>query len=350
MRNFKKKKKEHTPPGTLAYTGDRTSEEVEISQITYSEETFKREFRKDVEDISLGKDKEVNTWVDICGIHDVEIVKHLGDDLGIHSLLQEDIVTANQRPKLEEREDYLFIILNMHYIEDENPVSEQLSIILGENYLTTFRERKNYIFQPVISRMEKGDGRIRKLNTDYLAYALIDVVVDNYFKVLEHFGGKMENVEETLVDDPEEDLLLQIHRMKQEIILLRKSIWPLREVLGKLERGGYDLIDEQNVIFLKDIYDHTFQVLDTINSYRDILSGMHDTYLSSISNRMNEVMKMLTIFASIFIPLTFLAGVYGMNFEYMPELSWKWSYSVFWGISLMLVGVLLIYFNKKDWL
>ncbi|MDT8271589.1 MAG: magnesium/cobalt transporter CorA, partial [Desulfomonilia bacterium] len=248
-------------------------------------------------------------------------------------------------------ENYLFIVLKMLYLDDEDTgiQYEQVSLILGKNFVLSFQEAQQDVFEPLRDRIRTGKGRIRKMGADHLAYALLDAIVDHYYVVLEKLSDDIEALEEILVSNPSRETLQTIHGMKNEMLFLRKSIWPLREVLASLARAESSLIQANTVIYLRDVYDHTIQVVDTIEMFRDMISGMLDTYLSSISNRMNEVMKVLTIFASIFIPLTFIAGIYGMNFAYMPELEWRWSYPLLWGIMITLGVSMVIYFRNKKW-
>jgi magnesium transporter len=264
----------------------------------------------------------------------------------------EDILHTDQRPKMEDFEDYIFIVTKMLFFDQEKRElkAEQLSLILGENYVVTFQERVGDVFEPIRERIRKGKGRVRKMQSDYLAYALIDAVVDHYFIVLEKIGETVESLEEELVTNPTPETLQAIHHLKRELIFLRKSVWPLRELISGLERGEASLIQEKTTVFLRDVYDHTIQVIDTVESLRDMVSGMLDVYLSSVSNRMNEVMKVLTIIATIFIPMTFIAGIYGMNFENMPELKWPWGYPLVWCVILAIGIVMLGYFKKKKWL
>jgi magnesium transporter len=253
---------------------------------------------------------------------------------------------------MEDFEDYLFIVFKMlSYYEKESEIrSEHVSLFLGSNFVLTFQEKEGDVFASIRERIRDGRGRIRKMGSDYLAYALIDTVVDNYFSILEKIGEKVEDVEGELVTNPTTETIQSIHNLKREMIYLRKSVWPLREVVSRLERGDSELINETTVIYLRDVYDHTIQVIDAVETLRDILSGMLDLYLSSISNRMNEVMKVLTIIATIFIPLTLIAGVYGMNFRYMPELDWRWGYPTIL-LTMTVIGIImLIYFKRKKWL
>jgi magnesium transporter len=302
--------------------------------------------------LSLFKDKPTVTWINIDGIHQVEIIEKIGTYFGIHSLILEDIMNTGQRPKMEDFEDYIFVVVKMiYYDEKDNEIkAEQVSLLLGSNFVISFQEKEGDVFDPIRERIRKAKGRITKMKADYLAYALVDTIVDHYFMVLEKLGEKIEGMEEELVTNPTPETLQTIHTLKRELIFLRKSVWPLREVISVLERGESSLIDESTGIYLRDVYDHTIQVIDTIETFRDMVSGMLDIYLSSISNRMNEVMKVLTIMATIFIPLTFIAGVYGMNFKYIPELEWHWGYPVILFVMVAIGILMVIYFRRKKWL
>jgi len=288
----------------------------------------------------------------INGLYDVDMIEKLGTYFHVHPLILEDVLSVNQRPKVEDSGDILFIVLRMLQFDDEKKeiISEQVSFILGKNFLFTFQEKAGDVFEPVRVRLRQYKGRIRTMGADYLAYTLLDAIVDNYFLVLEKMGDQIENLEELLVNNPTEETLITIHKLKREMIFLRKSVWPLRETINGLERSESSLIQKSTGIYLRDVYDHTIQVIDTVESYRDMVSGMLDIYLSSVSNRMNEVMKVLTVIATIFIPLTFIAGVYGMNFEFMPELGWKWSYPLLWLFMIGVAILMIFYFRKKRWL
>jgi len=288
----------------------------------------------------------------VDGIHEASIVEKTGRHFDLHPLVLEDIMNTEQRPKMEDFGNCVFVVLKMLYPEGEETeiVVEQVSLILGQNFVISFQEREGDVFNPIRERIGKDRGRIRKMGADYLAYALIDAVVDSYFAILERVGEAVEDLEAGLVSDPKAQTLQAIHNLKREMIFLRRSVWPMREVVSALGRRESPLIHESTGIYLRDVYDHTIQVIDTIETYRDIISGMRDTYLSSISNRMNEVMKVLTIFASVFIPLTFFAGIYGMNFKYMPELEFRWSYPILLG-ALVTVGVSMFgLFKRRKWL
>jgi len=342
-------KKAGLPPGALVHTGEQKTEYVRIRVIDYNEEKIDEKELRTIEECMPYKDTPNVTWINIDGLHDMDIIQKIGEYFGLHPLVLEDIVHTGQRPKLDDHEDYLFIILKMLFLdEDEGQLRfEQFSVVLGPNFVISFQEYFGDVFKPVRERLRTGKGRIRKMSADYLMYALMDAIVDNYFIVLEKIAEKIEEMEENLIRDPGPETLQTIHNFKRELIFLRKSVWPLREVCSSLERGDSNLIREKTAIFLRDMYDHTIQVIDTTETLRDIVSGMLDVYLSSVSNRMNEVMKLLTIIATIFIPLTFIAGIYGMNFKYMPELEWHWGYFVALGIMFVIFIIMLIWFRRK---
>jgi magnesium transporter len=340
-------------PGTLVHIGKKKIEKVRIRLIDYDEAQVQEKEAKAIEECFPFKDLPTVTWVNIDGLHDIGVMEKIGKHFGLHPLVLEDILNTDQRPKIEDFDDYVFVVLKMLYFDEgeEEVRAEQISIILGSNFVLSFQERLGDIFNPLRERIRNAKGRIRKMGPDYLAYALLDAIVDNYFMVLEKLGEKIEGMEEELVSNPRPETLQTMHNLKREMIFLRKSVWPLREVVSRLERGESKLIKDSTGIYLRDVYDHTIQVIDTVETFRDMLSGMLDIYLSSVSNRMNQVMKVLTIIATIFIPLTFVAGIYGMNFEYMPELKWHWFYpKAFWLVMIGVAGVMLFYFRRKKWL
>ncbi len=348
----KRSEKAGLPPGTLVYVGEKQVEKVKISIIDYDENQITEKEAATIEECFPFKDKPTVTWINIDGLHEVDIIEKLGNYFGLHPLLQEDILNTEQRPKLEESENYIFLILKMISSggEDEEIKAEQVSLILGNNFVISFQERQGDVFDAVRDRIRKSRGRIRKVGADYLAYALLDAIVDSYFSVLENVGEKIEDTEQQLTTNPSPQTLQLIRKLKNEMIFLRKSVWPLRELISGFLRLETSLVQQSTGVYIRDVYDHTIQVIDTIESYRDMISGMLDIYLSSISNRMNEVMKVLTIFASIFIPLTFVAGIYGMNFENMPELKWQWGYFGLLGLMAVIVIILVIFFKRKKWL
>jgi magnesium transporter len=348
----KSKQKAGLVPGTLVHTGEKKVEQVKIRIIDYDETQLEEREVKTVEECFPFKDKPTITWINIDGLHDLEVIEKIGKQFGLHPLVLEDIVNTGQRPKLEDFENHVFVVLKMlYYDQEKNELeAEQISLIFGPSFVISFQERVGDIFDPLRERIRKSKGRVRKAGADYLAYTLIDSIVDHYFVILEQLGERIEDAEQALAVNPTLETLHAIRAFKKEMIFLRKSIWPLREVVNSLERGESSLVDESTLIYLRDVYDHTIQIIDTVESYRDMLSGMLDVYLSSISNRMNEVMKVLTIFAAIFIPLTFVAGIYGMNFAFMPELGWWWGYFAALLVMALVAAAMLVYFKRKSWL
>ncbi len=349
----KSSKKAGLSPGTLVFVGDKKTENTRIRLLDYNETKIEEKELKKIEEVFPLKNTSTISWINIDGLQDTSIIEKIGNHFKIHSLVLEDILNTNQRPKIDDYEDYLYIVFRMvHYDKDKQEIStEQVSLIAGKNFVISFQEKVGDVFDPIRERLRNSKGRIRREGSDYLSYSLIDAVVDSYFVVLENIGEVIEDLEDELISNPQQENLHSIHKMRREMILLRKSVWPLREVINNLERGDSDLIQESTGIFLRDVYDHTIQIIETIESFRDMISGMLDTYLSSLSYKMNEVMKVLTIIATIFIPLTFIAGVYGMNFEHMPELKWNWIYpDGFWLLMFAIGGIMIYYFKKKNWL
>lgn len=354
MRKFinRRSRKTGLPPGTLVHIGERKAEKARITVIDYDEKEFLEKEVASIEDSFPFKETATVTWINIDGVHELDVIEKIGTRFGLHPLILEDIVNTGQRPKMEDFGDYIYFVLRMLIFDEKRKEvkTEQVSLILGPNFVISFQESEGDVFDPVRDRIRKGKGRLRRMGADYLAYALMDALVDNYFIVLERLGEQIESIEEELVADPGQETLHEIHTLKREMIFLRKSVWPLREVISGMERVESALIKDQTDVFLRDLYDHTIQVIDTVETYRDMLSGMLDMYLSSVSNRMNEVMKVLTIIATIFIPLTFIAGIYGMNFKFMPELEWPSGYFVVWGVMLFIGACMVVFFKRKKWL
>jgi magnesium transporter len=339
-------------PGTLVFIGEQQMDEVEVSLIDYTELELKEGRVDRVEDTFDHLDSQDVTWVNIGGLHDVEAIRTLGDHLDLHPLLLEDVVNTTQRPKFEEYDEHLFLTMKMITFDQEehHTTIEHVSIVLGRDYVLSFQEKVGDVFEPVRERIRRGKGRIRKRGADYLAYALLDTIVDNYFLTLEALGEEVAQLEEELMADPSPDVMRRIHTLKRETILIRRSISPLREVVSAFNRGESELVEERNGIYIRDLYDHTIQVADIVDTYRDVISSLMDLHISLVSNRMNEVMKVLTIIATIFIPLTFIAGIYGMNFENMPELGWHYAYLAVW-VVIIIVGVsMVLYFRRLKWL
>ncbi|UCF92778.1 MAG: magnesium/cobalt transporter CorA [Desulfobacterales bacterium] len=349
----KASKKAGLSPGTLVYIGEKRTAKIKIDILGYDESDFVESTLASVSDCMPFIDQESVTWINLSGIHDVAMIETLGQQFNLHPLLLEDVVNTGQRPKMDDYEDYLFIVLKMLYLGQKHHEieHEQMSLVLlGSRVVISFQEKEGDVFEAVRARIRKGKGRIRTKGADYLAYALIDSIVDNYFKIFEEIGEQIEELQEEVISNPRPETLQAIQGLKREMIFLRKSVWPLREVVSALVRGESELVTEDVRIFLRDVYDHTIQVVDTIETFRDMLAGMLDIYLSSLSNKMNEVMKVLTIIATIFIPMTFVAGVYGMNFKFMPELEWHWSYPLFWAVLIAIFISMLVWFKRKKWL
>ncbi|MFH1614394.1 MAG: magnesium/cobalt transporter CorA [Planctomycetota bacterium] len=349
----KKYSKAGLAPETLVHIGEKKVEDIRVTYMDYDEQNVQEKQASTVEECFPFKTTPTVTWINIDGLHNVELIERLGREFELHPLILEDILNTGQRPKFEDLGDNIFIVLKMLSYSDEKQAiqSEQVSLVLGPNFVISFQESVGDVFDQIRNRIRNSKGRIRKMGSDYLTYSLLDAIVDNYFLILEKFGERIEYMEEELVTEPTEKTLQQIHSLKREMIFLRKSVWPLREVISSLERSESALIKDSTGIYLRDVYDHTIQVIDTVETFRDMVSGMLDIYLSSISNKMNAVMKVLTVIATIFIPLTFIAGVYGMNFRNMPELGWQWVYPYgFWGVIATVTIIMLAFFRKQKWL
>ena len=292
------------------------------------------------------------SWVNVDGLHDVSIIEAVGDRFGIHRLALEDVLSTSQRPKVEDYEGHSLIVLQMLFFdpEAESLTSEQVSLILGSTYVFSFQEREGDVFEPVRQRLRAGKGKLRTMGADYLAYTLIDAIVDSYFKILEDVGDRIEELEEQVFDEPQIEILHRVHRLRRETLVLRRAIWPLREALGLMYRGEVETITEPTQVFFRDVYDHSVQVIDAVETLREVLAGAMDLYMSGVSNRMNEVMKVLTVISTIFIPLSFFAGLYGMNFAYMPELGVRWAYPALLVVMGSLAAGMLWFFRRRGWL
>jgi len=340
------------PPETLLHIGSiPPTATATISTIVYSPDGFSEEVSENHDKCLSIKDSGGITWINIEGVHNVELIKQFGNCYGLHPLVLEDIVNATQRPKIEDYGDYIFIVIKMIKLKGPSIETEQVSLILGPGYVLSFQEGiAGDTFSAVRERIRSGRGRIRSMGSDYLAYSLIDSIVDGYFTVLEGMGELLEDIEEELAKGPIPIIMKRIIALKREIIFMRKSVWPLREVTATLERGESKLVSETSRVYFRDTYDHSIQIIDGVETYRDLLSGMLDLYLSSISNRTNEVMKFLTVIGTIFMPLTFLVGVYGMNFKHMPELEWRYGYFLLWLFMIIVTGLMIWFFKRKRWL
>lgn len=339
-------------PGTLLHIGERRLDEARLELISYGPEQFEQHGGLSPEECLQGCRQPGIHWVDLLGIHDIPLVERLGRGFGLNSLALEDLLNTEHRPKAENFGDSLLVILKILSFDETTArlSSEQVSIVLSDRAVLSLQEQPGDVFDGVRERVRSPRGRHRQRGADYLAYSLIDSVVDSYFPVLERIGELLTDIEEELADRPRRETLQRIHTLKRDLLVVRKAVWPLREVVSGLEREGSELIDEKTIPFLRDLYEHLIQIIDTVEIYRDSVSGLLDLYLSSVSQRTNEIMKVLTIMATIFIPLTFLVGVYGMNFAYMPELQWRWGYPTLWLLMIGCAAGMLIGFRCKKWL
>lgn len=346
-------KKVGLPSESLVYTGDQALGKIEVTLVDYDEQTFEERPVQAMEECAPYKGKPTATWINVEGVNNPPALEKLGDCFGLHRLVTEDILNVVQRPKVEDFGDYLYIVLKMLTYDGKagKVIPEQVSLILGQNYLLSFQEGiMGDVFNPIRERLRAGRGKLRKQGVDYLAYALLDTIVDGYFSILEKLGERIDRLEEELISRPGRPIVERLYHLKRELLFLHKSVWPLREVISSLERRESPLIRETTVPYLRDIYDHVAQIIDTTDIYREMLSTMLDLYLSSVSNRLNEVMKVLTAISLIFMPITFLAGVYGMNFKHMPELEWKYGYLFSWIVMAGIGAGMFYYFKRKKWL
>jgi magnesium transporter len=353
MKRLRKKKVQKTglPPGTLIYTGEKTQVETKISIIDYNnEELTIEEYKEPVSNLEKVSKSKIR-WINVSGLSNIQMVEDLGNKFNLHPLVLEDILNPDQRPKYEKYDAYIFIVLKSIFAKEKSEIfeHEQISFILGENFVISFHEQESEIFQPIKNRIELRKGRIRSMGSDYLLYALIDIITDNYFVVLEEIGEIIENIEDELISDPQSGTLQKIYKLKKKTIDIRKLIWPMRELIYKIQREESKLIGDDLQIYYRDIYDHIFRITDLLENYRDIIFGMLDLYLSSISNKMNDIMKVLTIISTIFIPISFLAGFYGMNFQYMPEFANPFAYPILIIVMLSIALIMLYFFRRKKW-
>ncbi len=347
-----KKKTAGLPPGTPVYTGEHRTEKIIVNLLDYNGQVINEKEIINLDECAACANPDSISWIDVEGVHDPLKMQEIGKSLGLHPLVIEDILSIEQRPKMEDYENYIYIVLKMFHLKGEHGeiLPEQVSIILSKQYVVTFQEGiEGDTFHEIRDRIRNNRGIITKMTSDYLVYSIIDSIIDSYFTVLETFGDRIERIEEELVNNPEKRTLTEIYKLKREMLYLRKSVWPLREAISRLERGESELITRNTHLYLRDVYDHTINVLDTVETYRDMLSGMIDIYLSSISNRLNETMKYLAGISTIFIPMTFIASIYGMNFEIMPELKWEHGYWVALGIMFSVGIGFFIYFKRKKW-
>jgi magnesium transporter len=342
----------NVPPGQIKHLGPEDRKDIKISVTLFNSDNTQQKAIKSIDEILEMKDTPELTWVNIEGANNQEQIKKIGAHFHIHELVLEDILNTNQRPKVEFHSDYIYIVLK-RWILESSPLTigfEQVSILMLKNFVFTFKERQDSLFDSLIKQFKAGKDVFKSRATDFLTYLIMDTIVDEYFILQDPLEDVIEKIDSDLLTNPSTETLQSIQRVKRELIFVQKTVLPLREVLNSLQHRSFVLIHDETKLYLHDIYDHVMRVNEQIESYRELITGMMGIYLSSVSNRMNEVMKVLTVFASIFIPLTFLAGIYGMNFKFMPELEWKWGYPVMWGMFILIPVSLLIYFKRKKWL
>ena len=342
-------------PGKLVHIGEKTLGAPVITAFCYSEASASEHSPATAQQCAALRKPGTVTWINIEGLHDTGLIEQIGKEFGLHPLVLEDILNTDQRPKVDGMEGYLYIVMKMlSYDEEEEDgriVSEQVSLVLGPDYLISFQEGlRGDLFDPLRDRIRSGKGRIRKMGPDYLAYGLIDGTVDNYFVITEKISERIERLEEAVLSEPDSETVHAIHHLKLSMLTLKKYIWPMREIISCLTKEESELIRDATIIYLRDVYDHIIHAIDTVETTREMLAGMLDIYLSSVSNRMNQVMKILTIIATIFIPLTFIAGLYGMNFKFMPELEWVWGYPMALGTMASVAATMVLFFRRKKWL
>lgn len=343
-------RKKGLPPGNLDFHGVILTENTSIELIDFSKDNYKRLVSPDSQEIFSAINSLNFQWINVVGLHNVEHIKAIGNKYNIHHLVLEDILNTDHRPKAEKQDGYFFFIAKM-FCSTETGGShfEQISIILGKNFVLTFQEKDGDVFDALRERLSKKESKLRQSNIDYLFYRMIDSIVDSYYYTLEKISDRIEALEDEIHDNPTKNDHKSIQSLKRELILLRKSVYPLREAIGKLNKEEDGLISKDTNLYLSDVYDHCVQVIDSIETFRDLTSSLMDLYMTSMSNRMNEVMKVLTIISTIFIPITFIAGVYGMNFHYMPELTHKWGYPIALIVMGLLTLMMIIYFKVKKW-
>lgn len=354
---LRRSKKVGLSPGTLLPPEEKPTT-FRLTLFDYDVHHYTEKELQNIEEALEYKDRPTVTWINVDGVHRVDVLEALGRHFDIHPLVLEDVVNAGQRPKMEDYDHYVFIVTKMLIYDEEAHTirGEQISLVQGAHFVISFQEHVGDIFDIIRQRIRTNESRLRNHGTDYLVYRLLDTIVDHYFVVLEKLGERIEDLDEWIVEEPSHEAVAEIYALKREMIFLRRSVWPLREVISGLTRDENKLIRKNTRVFLRDVYDHTIQVIDTVENFRDLLSGMLDLYLSTVSNRMNEIMKVLTIIATIFIPLTFLVGIYGMNFNpeaspwNMPELNWYWGYPASLGLMALVALGLLFFFKRKGWL
>lgn len=345
-----------TSPGTVTYIGPEIELKTRVRKIQYNESFYEDLPVKKIADcLPDTSHPEAISWLDVDGIHETDVIEKIGKLYNLHPLLLEDIVNTEHKPKLEVFDQgHIFLTLKMLHIDSVSPLvvsAEHVSFVLGNRILLSFQEeRTDDIFTPVISRLKASAGKTRRNGSDYLLFALMDVIVDNYFVILEKFGENLETIEDQVISGVTKLSLNDLYAFKRELTWVRRSVWPLRDMINQLIREDNQIVSKEVIPYYRDLYDHVMQVIDTIESFRELLASLADVHLSTISNRMNSVMKTLTIFSAIFMPLTFIVGVYGMNFDNMPELRLKYGYFYIWGIMAVITTGMIIYFRRRKWM
>ncbi len=348
----RQQKKVGLPPGSLVFTGDKSDVAPSITLISYTHDNIQEKHEKNLEDCLSARIENGVTWLNVDGLQNVDLIKQIGKTYDLHPLVLEDILNPVQRAKIETFDKYIFIVMKlMLWQEDKNNFTvQQISLILGNDFVLTFQEKRCELFATIQNALRSSQGRIREQRADYLTYILMDTIVDHYFIILEKLGDQIENVEQMIITDPTKKNIHSLYRLKRKIFTFRKTAWPVREIINHLLQTKFSFISDFVLPYFRDVYDHIMQIVDTVETFRDMLGSMLDVYLSSLTNRINEVMKVLTIIATLFIPLTFVASIYGMNFKYMPELQWKCGYFIVLGVMVLMVIGMLIYFRRKKWI
>lgn len=350
----KRRKRNRTPgrpPGSLIREVGEFVEYANLDFFIYDENELEERNIESLEQLpSVTPDKTL--WLNIPGLKDAELLKEIGERFDLHPLLLEDILNPEQRPKLDEFDNCLALTLRMMYVREEGPQleDEQITLVLGSGFVLSFQEKPGDVFDPIRERLRRASGRIRHRKSDYLLYALTDLAIDHYFVLIEALGDKVEDLEELVFSNPSENNLESIHQLKRELLIFRRSTFPLREAISQLQRLETGLITQETQRFITDAYDHIINILDLLENYRELNTGLKDIYLSSLSLRMNKVIQLLTIISTIFIPLTFIVGIYGMNFENMPELDWEYGYFLILGIMAAIVLGMVVFFKTRKWL
>lgn len=354
MARFLKKNKAilHRTPGSVIFVGSQKVDQARVTVMDYDQGNLRELELEKVAEGERFKKTESVTWINVDGVHDTDLIKEIGNSFDLHPLILEDIVHTGQRPRMEEYDDCLFLVVKMLRFdqEQEQVIGEQLSMVLGSTFLLTFQEQPGDTFEPVRERIRRQRGRVRGGGIDYLAYALLDTVVDNYISIIERLGEKVEELEDEVLFSPSQAVLEKISRYKREMNYIRKAVRPFRELVLQLNSLDSDLISDQTAPFLKDMQGLSLQSVEIIDTYREMLIDYLNIYNTGVSNKLNEIMKVLTIFSAIFIPLTFIAGIYGTNFDYLPELHYRYSYFIFWAVLVVVALVMINFFRRRGWL